>query len=121
MRTKIKVTKEDIECGDIGDINSCPIARAMKREVKSKFRCDVSVTEDDIGIGEDFEIKTPKRAGEFVDNFDYKRLEVKPFEFHINIPNRFLKRKRKPVAVAVEHTEEVDQVVEEKVKVRRLR
>jgi hypothetical protein len=81
---KIKVTKRDIEnsAGYEESLEYCPIAFAVKRQMKTD--CGIKVYGDDIQIltiGHPYRFyKLPKKAKDFIQKFDEGK-EVKPFTF----------------------------------------
>lgn len=84
----IDITYEDIEMGDRGCENSCPIALALKREYDTE---NIGVTmEDNIPIlwmdNEVLELEDDmlKRVDKFIENFD-NQWEEKPEPFTLEV------------------------------------
>jgi len=83
MRTKITVTKEDIEKGQRRSNLYCPIALACSRH----FPFMISVCSDTIYVDERDRVKLPARARKFILAFDNCFDDrVKPFSFFIEAP-----------------------------------
>lgn len=81
--TRIRVTAEDIKKSDMGQPNSCAIARAIKRTTR---RQDVYVDDEQIRIGNRASLcvcafEPPKKAKDFIDKFDEDSKKARPFEF----------------------------------------
>lgn len=83
MKIKIDVTQEDIDKGEQGTPNACPIALACVRAGYTNPDVDglcISITAPDGGR---VHAVTPKVATLFVEYFD-GGLEVEPFSFEID-------------------------------------
>lgn len=83
MRVKIEVTEKDIRLGrrQASSTTKCPVARALKRVFKSRFRiCEVS-----FATLEDAVITLPREAGLFMYALEGGK-SVKPFSFTITAP-----------------------------------
>tara|TARA_R100000734_G_C3276597_1_gene71271 strand:- start:48 stop:323 length:276 start_codon:yes stop_codon:yes gene_type:complete len=88
---KIKITQHDINYGQQGCKNNCPIALALKRDYQTK---NVEVDIDDTGENlisikvNNKKIKIDKTQEYFVDtfinDFDYYKGYVNPFELRID-------------------------------------
>lgn len=96
----IQVTKEDIDEGQRGRCELCPVALALRRHVADNVKVSVSsravsftllprVGPSHIPNHVAF---LPVEAYSFVHNFDSK-WPTKPFEFNLNIPDQFLATK----------------------------
>lgn len=84
MKTKITVTRRDIQRGLMQNQRSCPIALALKKR-KIPF---LSVFDTEITFmikDEHKSIALPRRAEKFIEAFDEAK-KVKPFSFIINLP-----------------------------------
>lgn len=82
----IKVTEDDIKNGKPKDAAECPIALAFMRQVNFIGIISVDCNElvyysDDI----EYTAEMPNNAHDFIINFDGKDVEVKPFEFEIEL------------------------------------
>ena len=79
---KIEVTQKDINKGVQGECQLCPIARAIKRETKTKH---VEVSSKNVVLyrrkSNNFH-PLPKEAQTFIKRFDGERT-VKPFSFEL--------------------------------------
>ena len=76
----VKVTKTDIKNGVCGSETLCPIARAVRRQTKTRVVVDgVGMTVGRLGHG-GREYFLPVNAEEFIWNFDAGN-RVKPFKF----------------------------------------
>lgn len=81
---KIKVTRQNIDCGGTST-STCPVARAIRREIGDIYAY-ISVWSSKIFInGREYE--TPDAAREFILKFDddVPRHELEPFEFEMDI------------------------------------
>ncbi len=78
-QVKIEVTQADINQGKQGKIESCAIARAVKRAMgdNPKVSDDIEIT---IGDGLQY-YDIPKKAAIFIEQFDEDKKKVKPFTF----------------------------------------
>lgn len=79
MKVKIEITKSDIKKGKKQQIDSCPIALAIKRKLKARNIC----VSDGVAFnleGNEYWVDLPNKASYFIDNFD-DGLKVKPFSF----------------------------------------
>lgn len=82
---KIKVTQEDIENGTPTESDQCPIALAIRRDLKFKCQVDESyivVFNNKLSIYDAMEFKTPEVCKNFIKMFD-AGVEVSPFEFEL--------------------------------------
>lgn len=86
---KIQVKQDHIRGGIQLDCKHCPIAIAVGEIVKTKVF--VKVRKTSITVGNRTQ-NLPESAKDFITNFDLFR-EVKPFEFEIDIPAKYLKEK----------------------------
>ena len=88
---KIQVTKEDIEKGERGSCEWCPVALAIQRTYDLKNGKDKMVTVDDstVGIWQDSvekQYQLPLIARDFIHDFDNDRRVAEglgPFSFKI--------------------------------------
>lgn len=79
----IKVTQTDIDVGEPGEGEYCPIALAVKRISGVQF---CLVGPENLYINDDRqEVKLPKKAVEFISGFDKNRSGI-PFNFTLKIP-----------------------------------
>lgn len=78
-RIKVEISQSDIRLGKQGDSFSCPIARAVKRAVGDHPRVDCDITVDIAGKSVIYEL--PKKAGNFINDFDADKKKVKPITF----------------------------------------
>lgn len=84
MRVKLRVTKEDIANGIVGDETSCPIAIALVRELGEVT--SMSVGEDGINFrlpnGHEFSLADdiPSKITKWVQTFDTGWLPIEEFE-----------------------------------------
>lgn len=78
---KIEVTKADIKKGKREEVTRCPIARAIRREMKATHLC-VALEIDFRVKGKKFSAELPVKASKFIDKFDARML-VKPFSFYL--------------------------------------
>ena len=91
MKKTINVTERDIKFGVLGDAEHCPVARAIKRVLKSEYYTKVGPSTIVI-----LRIRTLARIAlemvvkYFIYDFDEGHT-VKPFKFQLEIPKRFLK------------------------------
>ena len=86
---KINVTQEDIDKGEAGISNSCPVALAIKRSYGELVRVTVGCTRiyiSDIQKTKYKTCQTPLEVVNFMCDFD-RQNPVEPFEFEIN-PNK---------------------------------
>jgi hypothetical protein len=77
----IQVTQEDIEGGVPRDGCLCPIARSIKRALKTGL---VEVDTDRVQLYADARVPLPDKAQVFISLFDDDR-PVEPFEFELPI------------------------------------
>jgi hypothetical protein len=87
----ISVTPEDIKLGTKLSCKRCPIARAIKRQVKNGVAAEVSFDMFSLnynGVVEEGFL--PKKATDFVFRFDDGK-SVKPFAFRAKVDEKFLK------------------------------
>lgn len=90
----ISVTQEDINHGEQGGCETCPVALAFKRAVPDASDIDVSRhtieffhSSDPLGDG--FCLNLPGRATGFIDDFDAGGVPaVEPFNFTLSLPLR---------------------------------
>jgi hypothetical protein len=95
MKITIKVSKNDIEAGMRSDCKSCPVALAIARRLKKKFRPAVG-SMDFVVIGPDCmspDVYLSEDVRRFIRNFDLG-LNVEPFTFKTEIPAKFLKGRK---------------------------
>lgn len=94
MKLKINVTKTDIlkgkQCETGYSSNSCPVYQALKRRgVKI-----LSVATTNFSLKSTYErFPLPDKARDFISEFDWQQ-RVNPFSFEIDIPAKFIKRKK---------------------------
>ena len=91
MILKVKITKEDIEDGVAGSCYWCPVARAIRREVKKLkdtragyLLTGVAVYCREVRVGE-WAGNLPEEIANFVIAFDTDRNSVKPISFELEI------------------------------------
>lgn len=84
VTVEVNVTQEDINKGVRQNGSSCAIARRL---TKLGFE-DVNVGgSDDMHIGEEeLVVSEPVTVDRFIERFDENRKSVKPFKFHIKVP-----------------------------------
>ena len=90
---RVRVTDRDIDKGDMGQPRSCPIARAVKRVVKSGTA--VYVGGDSLTIcnnGKRYRKGLPEWAREFVGTFDATPSYVDPLRATLKLPKPLVKR-----------------------------
>lgn len=85
MKLKINVTQDDIDKGNRGNSNSCPIARVV-RGILPMARVNVRYI-NSIGMGAD--IALPSEATQFIVSFD-NHYPVAPLEFEVDIPENVI-------------------------------
>ncbi len=97
MRVKVEVNSTDVNCGLKRVCNACPIARAIKRLIRSSFEVMVAGNHiDEVffykkkGFVDIAKRKLPKKAAKFVHDFDHF-LEPGPFSFAMDIPKEILR------------------------------
>jgi len=78
---RIEVTNFDIRNGKREQVDRCPIARAVRRELKATCIC-IAATIDFRIKDEEFSAELPGKASVFIDRFD-ARMPVKPFSFYL--------------------------------------
>jgi hypothetical protein len=86
---KFAITQEDLDDGDRFNASSCPVALCSGRTLK---RNDISVGCFSTFIGEGKErkqVSMPREMQDYIKNFD-RRIEVRPVEFEMEIPDEFL-------------------------------
>jgi hypothetical protein len=109
---KINVTREDIMLGQRGRCEDCPIAIAIRGVVKDNVYVNVGAGHALLSLlhrnpqaafqqlqgtsqdKSDLRVKLPEEVINFIHAFDYgddKRKKLKPFNFQLDIPDRFLK------------------------------
>jgi hypothetical protein len=77
---KVTVKQIDINRGEQGDVAQCPLARARRRALGDKHAVEVGIGTWDIDDEQAFSL--PKRAVEFVSDFDlFGPQAVEPFSF----------------------------------------
>lgn len=86
----IKVTRNYIHRGNHKKCYTCPVALAIRKVGVAH----VEVNEDDVILRDaddrrDFRRLLPKKVKKFIERFD-AFLDVKPFEFKLNIPKKVL-------------------------------
>jgi len=88
---KIDVTQEDIDQGQLGHCNRCPVARAVLRVIENKYFISVTawritfynnsrLHDEDIVHRE----QMPIFAERWIENFD-RRIPVVPFSFELDL------------------------------------
>ena len=99
----LNVTQEDIDNGIRLNLSSCPIALALKRELKYEVRVDifpekfnakeyndlkslVHCIEVDPDSNKELYIKLTNKALKFIDRFDNKKGIVTPTKFRFYVP-----------------------------------
>ena len=82
---KIRVTKQDIKWGWIGDSKMCPVSRAIRRRLKGKF--SVKVYPYEILIGDRPVLSVPEIVTDFIAEFDHG-LKGKPFTFELDLKGK---------------------------------
>ena len=84
---KIRVTREDIDNGEAGDCDRCPVALALLRHTNADEvtvgNCGVDIFHDS-GLVVDYGVDLPEVARDFIKKFDTGR-DVEPFEFEVDI------------------------------------
>lgn len=81
LRKKIRVFKKDILCGKRGSSNRCPIARAVRRSLRTR---GISVNDTEIRRDGTVIASLTRPAQKFVDRFDeFGPSVVRPFSFNI--------------------------------------
>lgn len=88
MRKLIKVTQRDINSTKKNyDSDSCPVARAIQRELGDRVCVEHSYYRDAITIEfGGLELVAPRSVSRFVKKFDNKgKKAVKPINFYLNI------------------------------------
>ena len=98
----VKVTQEDITKGVKGNVNSCAIARAVKRAVGKGLTVSVG---DGVDVsskdGEHYAFADlSKKAQRFIQRFDEGE-KVKPFNLRVNVPVKPAKPVLKQITVCV--------------------
>lgn len=88
MRTlRINVTQNRINEGWRCSASSCPIAKAMRRQLRGT----VLVNGDTVTFGGKFKsVELPRKAKTFVTDYDLYRM-VRPFSFRITVPNKLVR------------------------------
>lgn len=76
---RIVITSNDINNGECNNGNHCPIALSAKRAFKTD---DIEVYTEKIRI-KDYYYRLPKRAKEFILEFDSEPYSVMPFNFSL--------------------------------------
>ena len=79
-KIKIEVSKEDIEVGERGEPDCCPIAWALSRKNFKETYVDNSSVNFEDEKGYSYEYYLPPKAMDFVKAFD-RGEDVFPFEF----------------------------------------
>jgi len=83
---RIRVTENDIEEGQSGQSDSCPIARSLKRVCTRK----VDVYGESLTVG-NLKVRAPQWVDRFVVRFDSSR-DVSATRRTVYLPVKFLKR-----------------------------
>lgn len=83
----VDVTQEDIDHGEIGECETCPIARAISRAVGKTALVIADNFCFDHNDMTDYPL--PKVASDFVRQFD-SGVDVSPFSFPISVPASYL-------------------------------
>ena len=78
-KVTIEVTQTDIKKGDQGDMQSCAIARAVKRTMGDSPNVDSLITVEIAGKTWFYDM--PQKAANFISKFDEDKSLVKPFSF----------------------------------------
>ena len=86
---KIRVSRDDIRKGKVGDGCNCPVARALKRQtpfrrvnVGSEIQLGSTGIEDILDPA--ISVDSPRKVGRFIEAFDEGK-PVKPFTFNLVI------------------------------------
>jgi hypothetical protein len=91
-KLRVQVTERDVRRGETGSISSCPVARAVRRELDWKRTVVVGGSFLDVGCYETAEL--PEAVRKFIRLFDFHG-EGKPFSFSVTLrPLRPLHRAR---------------------------
>lgn len=91
---RISVTQADIDAGEQGHCEKCPIALAFLRAVPEAFdidvnRCELEFDHPDDPSGDGLSLDLPGRATGFIDDFDvHGATSVEPFSFTLSLPLR---------------------------------
>ncbi len=82
----IKVTQDDIDKGEAGNLRACPIALAAKRALKNIAHGEeIRVSSDTMYFLNKY-VELPREAQLFIVNFDGGDMSgCKPFEFRIEL------------------------------------
>ena len=88
-RIKIQVTEQDINRGRKHSTANCPIAKAIRRQVKEKQTASsganvISVTPEHIRFGDYVDKTVSRSAKRFMNKFD-RGGEVRPFSFIVKV------------------------------------
>ncbi len=88
-RIKIQVTDKDINKGRKYSTTNCPIAKAIRRQVKDRQKTSwgansISVTPNFIRFGDNVDAKVSRSAKRFMNKFD-KGGDVKAFNFIVKV------------------------------------
>lgn len=83
---KINVTQEDINKGVQGKINTCAVARSLKRHFNEN---NVSVADDEIKVDGYTAEKVPVTVANFIGKFDDDKKIVKPFSFVLKLVRNY--------------------------------
>lgn len=83
----ISVTQSDIDKGRKGFVQSCAIARSLRR-IAGVTRVevddyDIKVRKKGMPAGANCVFKTPAKAAVFINKFDIDKKSVKPFKFKL--------------------------------------
>jgi hypothetical protein len=93
MKVEINVTDEDIENGQPGDCQLCPIALAIRPLLRSDLQPKVRSNgiafhgADHRGLS----IPLPSEAKDFICDFDDEDCSISPITFNLDIPDQYLK------------------------------
>lgn len=86
-KVKLKITNSNIKKGIMADPNNCPIANAIKKQIKGLAFVSVLADRAFVGVKNGkktttFNSKLSKEASSFVKSFD-RGLAVCPFKFEL--------------------------------------
>lgn len=84
MNLTVDVTQEDINHGERGNCNSCPVARAIQRASGHECRAGGSQITIKPENGRNLYLVTPEAAWRFMYDFDMGR-KVEPFSFTLRL------------------------------------
>lgn len=92
MKVNVHVTQKDIDQGMPSSPFSCPVAKALRRQLDDRRAAGmIAANAVRLYYGASIrEVLLPASAVEFIDHFD-RGDAVKPFGFSIDIPSKYLK------------------------------